>query len=587
MTDEVASNEDSCQERKKIVETLNELKESRDKEMVVLAEMEKRWVSIQRDVIGLVKGEVASLTDQVQKLMVENIMLKAVNQKWKDQVNELLEKQDSKVDDMKRIVEENKNLTQQLALERNQHKELKSKLEAEWFQLRTERQEFLETLNSTKVEINAAKSNLANAEYLSKEATNRANVLQQDLTSKTTLLQNLKNEMDDMKRIAEENKDLTQQLALERNQLKGMKSKLEAELFQLRTERQECLETLNSTKVEINAAKSNLANAEYLSKEDANRANVLQQDLTSKTTLLENLKSEMDDMKRFAEENKDLTQQLALERNQLKDMKSKLEVELLQLRTERQECLETLNSTKVEINAAKSNLANAEYLSKEATNRANVLQQDLTSKTTLLENLKSEMDDMKRFAEENKDLTQQLALERNQLKDMKSKLEVELLQLRTERQECLETLNSTKVKLNTAKSNLANAEYLSKEATDRAKELQRELDSQTTFLQNLKNDIKNYVEPRYVLGSDKMSWTDSISYCKGKKGNLAAVRSPIDQWLIQNAYDLNSTNGPYWIGRNDQRLNGQHCEGMALGSSTYKTINLDCNFKYIPICEVD
>ncbi|KAF6210357.1 hypothetical protein GE061_013461 [Apolygus lucorum] len=417
MKDEVASNEDSCQERKKIVETLNELKESRDKVMVVLAEMEKRWVSIQRDVIGLVKGEVASLTDQVQKLMFENIMLKAVNQKWKDQVNEFLEKQDSKVDDMKRIVEENKDLTQQLALERNQHKDLKSKLDVEFFQLRTERQEFLETLHSTKVELNAAKSNLANAEYLSKEATNRANVLQQDLTSK---------------------------------------------------------------------------------------------------------------MKRIVEENKDLTQQLALERNQHKDLKSKLDAELFQLRTERQEFLETLHSTKVELNAAKSNLANAEYLSKEATNKENVLQQDLTSKTTLLENLKSKMDDMKRFAEENKELTQQLALERNQNKDMNSNLEAELLQLRTERQEFLETLNSTKVELNAAKSNLANAEFLRKVATNWAKELQRDLASQSTFRQNLKNKIKQYVRPRYVFGSDKMSWNDSFSYCKGKGGDLAAFRSPIE-----------------------------------------------------------
>ncbi|KAF6203370.1 hypothetical protein GE061_003789 [Apolygus lucorum] len=390
---------------------------------------------------------------------------------------------------MERIVEENKNLTQQLALERNQHKDLKSKLEAELFQLRTERQELLETLNSTKVELNAAKSNLANAEYLSKEATNRANVLQQDLTSKTTLLENLKSKMDGMKRFTEKNKDLTQQLALGRNQHKDMKSKLEAELRQLRTERQEFLETLNSTKVELNAAKSNLANAEYLSKEATNRANVLQQDLTSKTTLLENLKSKMDGMKRFAGENKDLTQQLALGRNQHKDMKSKLEAELRQLRTERQEFLETLNSTKVELNAAKSNLANAEYLSKEATNRANVLQQDLTSKTTLLENLKSKMDGMKRFAGENKYLTQQLALGRNQHKDMKSKLEAELRQLRTERQEFLETLNSTKVELNAAKSNLANAEYLSKEATNRANVLQQDLTSKTTLLENLKSKM--------------------------------------------------------------------------------------------------
>ncbi|KAF6202486.1 hypothetical protein GE061_002882 [Apolygus lucorum] len=488
MKDEVASNEDSCQERKNIVETLNELKESRDKVMVTLVEMEKRWVSIQRDVIGLVKGEVASLTDQVQKLMIENIMLKAVNQKWKDQVNELL-KQDLKVDDMKRIVEENKNLTQQLASERNQHKDLKSKLEAELFQLRTERQEFLETLNSTKVELNAAKSNLANAEYLSKEATNRANVLQQDLTSKTTLLQNLKSQMDEMMRIAEENRDLTQQLGSERNQLKDMKSKLEAELLQLRTERQGIL-------------------AKY-------------------------------------------------------------------------------DSSMKELNTAKSKLANAEFLSKAATNRANVLQQDLDSKMTLLQKLKSKMDDMKPFAEENEHLTQQLALERNQHKDMKSKLEAELRQLRTERQGILAKYDFSMKELKAAKSNLANAEHLSKEATDRAKDLA----SQATFLQNLKNKVKQYVRPRYVFGSDKMSWTDSFFYCKRNGSDLAAVRSPIDQWLIEIAYDVNGINGPYWIGRNDQGLNGQHCEGIFLGSNTYEylyeKIDMDCNFKYIPICEVD
>ncbi|KAF6202591.1 hypothetical protein GE061_002989 [Apolygus lucorum] len=213
------------------VETLNELtennkllREDRDKLKVTLAEVEKSLASMENEVLVPNQKKIASLVAQVEQLQTENTALKADNQRWRDRTNELIEKHNKNPDEMKRLLQEKDNLMKQLGAEKEQHKLLKSRLEEQLLQLRKEKEDLFVAHNSTKEALNAARLEVAATKDGESKATERANKLQQDLTTQETTLQDLRSKEMQIRQIAKKYKIQYQELtkALEEKNKAGL-----------------------------------------------------------------------------------------------------------------------------------------------------------------------------------------------------------------------------------------------------------------------------------------------------------------------------------------------------------------------------